>query len=171
VKYLYDAANRLVTVVYDKDAAIHYEYDPSGNRTRKTVVGPGNPNADNDGNSIADLWEYIYFGFTGVNATNDPDGDTRNNLQEAVCWTDPTNALSVLELAGAQAAPVGTNTRMVIQWPSEQYATYSLDTATNLVTTNAFRLLTINIPATPPLNTYTDDVSGTGPRFYRVRAE
>jgi YD repeat-containing protein len=171
VRYTYDAANRLITVVYDKSGAIHYQYDESGNRTRKTVIGPGNPRADYDGNALADLWEYIYFGFTGVSSTGDPDHDGRNNAQEAICWTDPTNALSVLELAAAQAKPDGTNTIIVIQWPSAQYATYALDKGTNIVETNAFWRLLNNIPATPPLNTCTDVVTGLGPWFYRIKAE
>lgn len=169
VFYTYDGADRLVNVRYDKDGVIHYEYDESGNRTRKTVIGPGNPTADYDGNTLADLWEYIYFGFTGLDPSADSDGDGFTEGQEAQCWTDPTNALSHLRMTGLEAQFDASNEWVVIKWPSQQYATYALGKATNLVATNVFWLLTNNIPATPPLNTYTDRVDGILPLFYRIK--
>ena len=51
---------------------------------------------DTNANAIADAWESMYFPAGGVVATDDPDGDGHNNLQEYLSGTDPTNSLSVL---------------------------------------------------------------------------
>jgi uncharacterized protein (DUF1800 family) len=41
-------------------------------------------------NGMSDIWEWIYNAY-GVSPTNDPDGDTFNNLQESIADTDPFN--------------------------------------------------------------------------------
>jgi hypothetical protein len=171
VRYTYDAADRLVRVLYDKEAVIRYDYDASGNRTRKTVIGPGNPNADYDGNSLADLWEYIYFGFTGVVANADADADGFVNWQEARCWTDPTNALSHLQVAGLDAGFDASNGWVVIRWPSERYATYRIHKTTNLNDAVPWPVLANSLPGTPPQNVYTDMVGQASAVFYRIGAQ
>ncbi len=42
--------------------------EPAGG---KTVVGPGNPKADFNTNTLYDLWELLYFGDMGA----DPDAE------------------------------------------------------------------------------------------------
>ncbi len=91
VRYTYDTASRLVTVVYGTQSAIHYEYDQSGNRTRMIAVGPGNPQADHNTNGVYDLWELIHFGDLNTDLGSDPDNDGLTNTGEAVHWTDPLN--------------------------------------------------------------------------------
>jgi len=48
-KYEYDGLNRLVRVVYDENTSIEYTYDAVGNRLRKLVVEPPNPDINLSG--------------------------------------------------------------------------------------------------------------------------
>ncbi len=53
------------------------------------------PPTDNDADGLPDWWETNYFGgITLYGATNDPDGDTFNNLAEYTAGSNPTNQLS-----------------------------------------------------------------------------
>lgn len=99
----------------------------------------------------------------------DSDRDGMNNWQEYVAGTDPTNANSVFRLISGKQLP---NTGFVLSWSSESNRFYDLGRATNLTAgTNAFTTPTsgTNLPATPPVNTYTDSVRGADVlRFYRI---
>lgn len=44
---------------------------------------------DADGNGLADLWELVHFGRTGVDPNADDDGDGLTNLKEYRRWSDP----------------------------------------------------------------------------------
>lgn len=60
---------------------------------------------------------------------------------------------------------------MVLRWPSISNRFYNLWRATNFIAgTNTFAILpdAINMPATPTMNSYTDEVQGVGPYFYRI---
>lgn len=57
------------------------------------------PGVDIDKDEIADAWEYIYFGGTGVNPNADADGDGESNLSEYKSGTNPTNPQSVVHSA------------------------------------------------------------------------
>lgn len=87
--YTYDAANRLTQVHYGDEAVIVYAYDAAGNRTRLTILGPDDPNADHDGNGLPDLWEFRHFGTTGVSADGDPDEDGLDNARELTFGSSP----------------------------------------------------------------------------------
>ncbi len=167
VRYTYDAAGRLVTATYDANSAIHYQYDRSGNRIRLTVVGPGNPRADHNTNSLYDLWELVYFHNLDANPTADTDGDTKNNREESAAWTDPTNPQSLFSIAQGTVAANGD--MFILKWPSQTNALYSISKSTNLV--EGFWLIVTNLAATPPSNTYTDTVTGLSRCFYRIGAQ
>ena len=57
----------------------------------------------------------------------------------------------------------------VVSWQSATGRLYTVQAATNLVA--GFTNLVTHRPATPPVNVYTDSVSGVGCRFYRVQVE
>ncbi|MGA2866438.1 MAG: M14 family zinc carboxypeptidase [Verrucomicrobiota bacterium] len=63
---------------------------------------------------------------------------------------------------------VSTN-GFLVQWPSVSNRFYTLWRTEDLRL--PFSVLASNLPARPPRNTYTDEISGLGARFYRVRAE
>lgn len=83
---------------------------------------------DSNTNQIDDLWETIYFG-TSVDATADADGDRMCNRDEYIAGTDPTNALSCLNLTSTL---VGDD--MEFSWSTESWRTYRIIGTTDLNT-------------------------------------
>jgi hypothetical protein len=101
----------------------------------------------------------------------DPDGDGLNNWQEYLAGTNPTNAASVFKITSAQMIPGG---KFVVRWASVSNRLYDISRGTNLAAgSRAFVPLpgATNLPATPPVNAWTDSVSTASTRaFYRVTA-
>jgi hypothetical protein len=115
-------------------------------------------------------WWLAHYGLTNLNvdALRDVDHDGMLTWEEWVAGCDPTNKASVFRFASAGGAPGQGN---VIRWPSISNRFYGLTRSTNLVLgTNGFLVLpgASNMPATPAMNSYTDDVQGVGPYFYRI---
>jgi hypothetical protein len=93
----------------------------------------------------------------------DPDHDGMNNWQEWVCGTNPTNALSVLQMLSA--TPHGSN--VTLTWASVAGVNYFLQRSTDL--RSPFGLLTTNILGQAGTTIYADtNAAGAGPFFYRV---
>jgi Immunoglobulin I-set domain len=105
----------------------------------------------------------------------DTDGDGRNNWQEWICGTCPTNSLSVLRMLSATVAA----TNVLVTWQSVTGVNYFLERWTNLTslvtTTNIvfggtnIAVVATNIVGQAGTTTYADPY-GTGPGqfFYRV---
>ena len=161
VRYSYDAADRLVTVTYDKTAAIHYLYDESGNPLRRVSVGPGEPRADHNTNGLPDLWELFYFRNLEGDPGDDLDGDQFANVEESIAFTDPTNAASYLRVAGTSNQPPAFSVR----WDPEPHTLYRVwwtDAVTNWAPQNS-TLATNGI--------FTESPATNDLRLYRVTAE
>jgi len=95
--------------------------------------------------------------------TLDTDMDGHNTWQEWKCWTDPTNALSVLRLLTPQPDTNG----MVVSWQSVLGQTYSVGRATNA--SGPFSLLQGNFPGQAGTTSVTDTNPADGnPILYRV---
>jgi hypothetical protein len=95
----------------------------------------------------------------------DPDGDGHNNWQEWRCWTDPTNAASVLKLQSPVLAPPG----VLLRWSSVTNRIYVLERSTNLAPPQIFSLLQSNVTGQAGTTSHTDtNAIGHGPFFYRV---
>jgi hypothetical protein len=59
----------------------------------------------------------------------------------------------------------------VVNWSSEPGKLYHLERTTDL-TPGFNQVVGSNLPATPPMNTFTDtNAMGKGPFFYRIRLE
>ena len=112
-------------------------------------------------------WLILHGLSTDGSADNqDPDHDGMTTFEEWVAGTDPTNAASGLKLTGL-SAPAGAGS-MVIQWQSVDARTYVVSRSSNLVGA-VWSVLATNLPATPPLNTYTDTTAVARPSaFYRI---
>ena len=98
----------------------------------------------------------------------DPDGDGRNNWQEWVADTNPTNALSLLRLFPLTGGASG----VVVTWQSLTNRTYSVERSTNLGASPPFHTLAAGLPGQAGTTSYTDTNTPTArPAFYRIRTQ
>jgi parallel beta-helix repeat protein len=130
-----------------------YEYDP---RT-----------TDSDADRLPDELERRY----GLNVTNrsdateDMDGDGMDNLSEFIAGTDPINQDSFFWAFLAAEAGAGN----IISWPSVAGRVYDVYRATNFFST-AWTAMQTDIPATTPMNTWTDYAPvAVGISYYRIK--
>jgi len=94
----------------------------------------------------------------------DTDGDGMNNWQEWVASTDPTNALSKLQMISA--IPTNGNSSAAISWQSVAAKKYFLQRSTDL---SAFSVLQSNIVGQAGSTAYTDTTATNSDAFfYRV---
>ncbi|MGN6554667.1 MAG: choice-of-anchor Q domain-containing protein [Verrucomicrobiota bacterium] len=111
-------------------------------------------------------WAQQYGLPTDGSAENaDPDGDGVNNYAEWKSGTNPTNSLSLLQLA----APAFTNSPdgIVVAWQSVASVTYYLQRSSDLA--GAFSSIQSNLVGQAGSTSYTDtSATNGGPYFYRV---
>jgi hypothetical protein len=117
---------------------------------------------DAETNGLPDAWEQAFFQQTGVDPNGDADGDGSRNLDEYLAGTNPTNAASALTISSMD---VTTGGLVSVQWPSVDYKLYTVQTRAGF--TGAWQTIATDVPATPPLNTFTNAATQTG-AFYRV---
>lgn len=84
--------------------------------------------ADADGDGMADGWEITYLGSTAGSGTNDVDADGMNNLDEYRSGTLPNDAASVLRVTNL----IRSAGQAQVQWPGVAWATYRIESTTNL---------------------------------------
>jgi hypothetical protein len=168
---------------------------PSGSGTVDVRVQSGVGNANSAANYTSPIWGYGLsvtsivdrFTFQTLDAFRtwlasyglpsngsadylDSDNDGLNNWQEYLAGTNPTNAGSVFKITSAQ---VVSGSQLVVRWSSVSNRLYDVTRATNLATgLGGFVPVpgATNLAPTPPVNTWTDSVSGaSAPAFYRLR--
>jgi hypothetical protein len=95
----------------------------------------------------------------------DPDGDGMNNWQEWRAGTDPTNALSVLQML----APTNGASGITVTWQSVTNRSYYLQRSVDLSAQPPFVSVQSNVVGQAGTTSYTDtNAAGGGPFFYRV---
>jgi hypothetical protein len=159
------------------DAFVFGATDLDGNpRIVGGTVDIGTYEFQGPGSVISYAWLQQYGLATDGSADfADTDGDGRNNWQEWICGTCPTNALSVLRMISATTA--GSN--VTVSWQSVAGVNYFLERCANLnssgTSTNAVfggtntMLVATNITGQAGTTTCTDaHATGSGPFFYRV---
>ena len=67
------------------------------------------------------------------------------------------------------AAVPESSTNFVVRWASVTDRVYAVQRSTNLI--SGFSSLVSNLPATPPVNTYTDKSPKVDWRYYRVKED
>lgn len=121
---------------------------------------------DRDGDGLPDWWERWHFlDETAASSSADADGDGQSNYAEFICGTLPGDARSRFAIKDMMTA-VGSG--WVLRWPSETNRTYTILTSPSV--NGPFEILTNNLPATPPMNSFTTSPSQSI-RFYRIMAE
>ncbi|MBU1693081.1 MAG: hypothetical protein KKC51_03870 [Verrucomicrobia bacterium] len=119
---------------------------------------------DGDNDGMPDWWEEEYLGSTNAVPEGDDDEDGLYNYGEWISGCHPMDGASAFAAGTETAAEPGA---YVIQWSSVADRFYAVYRATNLP--GPFLLLSSNIPATPPLNVYTDTPAAElDPLFYRL---
>jgi hypothetical protein len=96
----------------------------------------------------------------------DRDHDGVSDGQELISGTRPGDPQSVFKLAAPQL--IGPDLAW-LQWNSASNRFYTLQRSTNLATAAGYTNLSPDVPATPPVNSYTDSPGPGGALFYRVR--
>lgn len=126
----------------------------------------GETNPDTNGNGIPDAWELVYFNnLTNVTATSDWDEDGFLDVDEYFAGTDPKDPASLLKATATAQATSGAG-GFVVTWLSASNKNYLLARSTNLM--SGFSWIASNIPATYPLNTYTDSSPAEASSVYRI---
>jgi hypothetical protein len=114
---------------------------------------------------LPDAWQLQYFGNTGVDPLDDPDGDGVNNLDEYRAGTHPLDPDSLFEVKVAEDVTGGPR----LEWPSASGRRYVIQRSQDIDA--GFEVLVSDIEATPPLNVYQDGTATAGTYFYRVRVD
>ena len=102
-----------------------------------------------------------------VDLSGDTDGDGMSDRLELYAGFDPSDAASRFSVQAGQLSGSDPNT-VVITWSSASGCFYSMYRATNMLA--SFELLRMHIPATAPVNSYTDHVSSVQ-SYYRIETE
>ena len=159
--------------------AIHFDHasaSPNGiiSFPRKTLTGLLTLSSRTNsafGDSIPDSWRLRYFITTNnllSQAAADADGDGRNNLQEYLAGTDPTDSTSSFKNIGTDQGAAQQPNDCVISWPSVSGKQYVIERSSSLVSPNWTSIATNSGNGT--IMEF-HDTAGGGIRFYRVRVQ
>ena len=120
---------------------------------------------DGDGDGMADAWEIANFGNTTNTPSSDPDGDGLTTLEEYVSGTLPNSDASGLRITNINPSAAST----VVAWPSVSYATYRIESTTNLLSPAPWQFVTrMSMTATSGPSHYIDLNGTNAQRHYRV---
>ncbi len=120
--------------------------------------------ADADGDGMADGWEITYLGSTAANPGGDADGDGLSNLDEYRSGTLPDQATSGLRITNL----VRSAGQATVRWPAVAWATYRVESSTNLRSGVWAPLDWVEQGASPGPAAYLDPLPTNVIRHYRV---
>ena len=118
---------------------------------------------DSDSDGLPDYWEFAHYtNRLAAIPSGDDDDDRSDNRSEFAAGTDPRDDRSVFAIVHS-----GTDGGHTIVWNSVSGKTYAVQAAASI--TGAFdQALASGLPATPPLNSWTNPLPATFGPFYRI---
>ena len=120
--------------------------------------GVGRPLDGNaDGVAATDIGPYEF-----INSIADSDHDGQTDTNEVTAGTDPTDSNSVFEVSATKESQ-----NFILTWASASNRIYDLSRLADLTDLAGATNLSLDMPATPPWNYYTDAVDQTI-GFYRL---
>lgn len=128
------------------------------------------PAWDSDADGLPDEWEWEHsHTLTGMAPDAHSDSDHLSDYQEFLAGTDPFDGDSNLDIDSSLKGTVLTNT-FVMGWSSATGRSYRIAYNTNMTTPFSF-IAYSNIPADPPLNSFTGSLHPQGAGYYRIELE
>jgi alpha-tubulin suppressor-like RCC1 family protein/fibronectin type 3 domain-containing protein len=129
-----------------------------------------NPSLSAVGDSISNAWKQQYGldPFDPNVANQDPDGDGKNNLQESLAGTDPTNSTDYFHITSV----VRSGNDLAVTWTTANGKTNALQAmAGSFYDTNTYADIFIVTNTVGPTTNYLDLGAATNApaRYYRVR--
>lgn len=118
------------------------------------------------GTPVSWLASYGWTNDFEMAASADTDGDGMAAWQEYVAGTSPVDPASVLKVAAEQTG----HSEVRLSWPSATDRLYTV-WAASVPGSSDFVLLTNNLAATPPVNTFIDVNQTAISRFYRIQVQ
>lgn len=119
---------------------------------------------DADGDGMADAWELAQFGSTTNQPGDDYDGDGSSNLNEYLAQTPGGSASGGIDIDRL----VKLTGKDIVTWNQSAYATYDLDTSTNVF--GPWQFLGTRVGgATSATIQWTNDPAVNPVQFYRLR--
>jgi len=133
-------------------------------------MGAESVNMDQNANGVPDWWELWHYAWgsdapvSSFEATSDSDGDGLTDIQEYRAGSNPHDGESVFEALGSQTEQSGD---FSAAWPSVSDQKYTVLRTANLM--EPFEVIATDIPATPPINKFTDlTADGAKSYYYRI---
>ncbi len=124
--HIYDAIGRLRWSTQASGASTAFGYDPNGNLLSVTNVSPGQ---DTDGDGIPDSFELLWTGganFTGLDGSNDEEGDGLINLLEFALARNPFVS-DAGNLTPVSLEPSGADRYLTLRYRRPKQGTALLD--------------------------------------------
>ena len=125
---------------------------------------------DSDEDGLPDGWEMRYGGsLTQMCVAADFDRDGMADDEEFRAGTSPDRSDSIFAVSSANPADFRAG-ETILQWAGSPGRHYIVERTDDLAAGFTGPLAT-GIPATPPLNTFTDSTASAGAGFYRIRLD
>lgn len=120
---------------------------------------------DGDGDGLADAWELAAFSTTTNTGAGDPDLDGMSTYHEYISGTLPNSGPSVLRITNIVRTVGGTS----VAWPSVSFATYRIESTTNLLIPSAWQFITrMSLPQQAGSSLYQDLLGTNAFLHYRI---